>query len=244
MRAVLPGIVCLLLLACSGSEPVEPAPLAPVEDPPELAAARARMVDEQVARIGVTSSLVLQAFRSVPRHAFLPESLWEVAYDDRAVTRPDGETITAPDLSGAMLQSLMLGPESRVLECGTRSGWLTALLAGVAAEVFTVDARPEATGGAIRTLNRLSIKNVRYRTADPILGWPEEGPFDAIVVNGLVPHVPVTLYESLVPGGRIVAPVGDPGRTQTLILSVRGETEPLKTRSILAVRFGMLARPE
>jgi protein-L-isoaspartate(D-aspartate) O-methyltransferase len=239
-------IVLLWLLIAACSETAGPAteePLPPVADPPEMVEAREKMVEEQVKRIGVTAVRVLEAFRRVPRHAFLPEGLWSAAYHDRALRRPDGETITAPDLSGAMLQTLELSAESRVLECGTRSGWLTALLAAAAGEVFTVDARPDASRKARRTLASLSIDNVHFRVGDPLLGCPEEGPFDAIVVNGAVPHVPRNLYESLAQGGRIVAPVGVPGENQTLIVVEQGDPEPRKTRAVLSVRFGLLARP-
>jgi protein-L-isoaspartate(D-aspartate) O-methyltransferase len=200
------------------------------------------MIEEQVRRIGVTSERVVAAMREIDREAFLPPALRPRTWREHAIKRPDGETITAPDLTAAMLQSLDLGPDDLVLECGTRSGWLTALLARLAGRVLTVDARPEATAGARRVHRLLGIENVEYRTADPLAPWPGKGPFDAVVVNGAVPAVPVELYRLLEPGGRLLAPVGVPPESQVLILTVRGDDTPQLTRPVLTVRFGKLAR--
>jgi protein-L-isoaspartate(D-aspartate) O-methyltransferase len=203
------------------------------------------MVKDQIARIGVTDERVLDSFRHVHRHRFLSPGLWSMAYEDRAVRRPDGETLTAPDLTGVMLQSLALTEGARVLECGTRSGWLTALLAhmvGTKGLVCTIDARAPSTERARKMVrDELGFRNVRFLTADPVRGYPEEILFDAVVVNGVVEHIPVNLYLSLRPGGRIVAPVGRPGEPQSLILAIRGDGEPRATRPILTVRFGRLA---
>jgi len=224
----------------STTESAEEAPSGPIPDPPELRAARARMVDTQIRKIGVTSDRILDAMLAMPRHAFLPEESWGAAYDDRSVRRPDGESVTAPDLTGAMLQTLDIADGARVLECGTRSGWITALLASQAAEVLTIDARPEFIEKARNLLARMEIRNVRFRVGDPCAGWPEEGPFDAIVLTGAVPHIPKALYAMLADGGSLLAPVGYPGETQTLIHVVKGNAEPKSTRAILSVRFRAL----
>jgi protein-L-isoaspartate(D-aspartate) O-methyltransferase len=236
MRAVprfRPALI-LLLLACS-----DPPATAPVLD---LDAARERLIDGPVRRMVGDDDRVIEAFRRVHRHRFLPEEMWGEAYEDRALRRPDGETVTAPDLTAGILTTLELTEDAKVLECGTRSGWLTALLATLSGEVFTVDARPDVSERAAALLGELGLSNVRYRVGDPHLGWPEEAPFDAVVINGVVPHIPKDLYRMLVPGGRILAPVGRPGERQSLILSVRGEEEPQKTRAVLTVRFVPLSR--
>jgi protein-L-isoaspartate(D-aspartate) O-methyltransferase len=200
------------------------------------------MIETQVKRIGVRSERVIAVMREIDRAPFLPPELRPRALLEHAIKRPDGETITAPDLTAAMLQSLQLTPDDLVLECGTRSGWLTALLARLAGRVLTVDARPEATAGARRVHELLGLTNIRYRTADPLLGWPGEGPFDAVVVNGAVPAAPVDLYRTLKPGGRLLVPVGAPPEPQVLILTVRGDETPVSTKPVLTVRFGKLAR--
>jgi len=241
-------LLALLAISCGDSgavqspEPVGfiPTPLTP--ETPEKTAARERMIEEQVRRIGVHSERIIQVMSTLDREAFLPPDLRPRALLEHAIRRPDGETITAPDLTAAMLQSLELSPSDLVLECGTRSGWLTALLAGLADRVLTIDARRPATEGAKRVLDMLGIDNVEYRTGDPLEGWSGEGPFDAIVVNGAVPATPIQLYRALKPGGRLLVPVGVPPESQVLILTVRGEETPLKTRPVLTVRFGNLAR--
>ena len=245
------GLILLALICVSCGDPVEPvtpeiigfvpSPLTP--ETPEKTAARDRMIETQVRRIGVDSERVIAVMSVLDREAFLPPALRPRALLEHAIKRTDGETITAPDLTAAMLQSLELTPDDLVLECGTRSGWLTALLARLAGRVLTVDARPEATEGAKRVHEMLGITNIEYRTADPLSDWPGEGPFDAVVVNGAVPAAPVELYRALRPGGRLLVPVGVPPERQVLILTVRGGETPRETRPVLTVRFGKLARP-
>lgn len=248
MRRVLSPILLALLAACGGDPATAPAeppppPVAAAPDTPALAAAREKMIEEQVLPMGVADAAVLRALRTVPRHAFVPASLAPEAYADRALRRPDGEVLPAPGLTAATLAVLDLAPDARILECGTRTGWLTALLATVARDgrVVTVDARPRVQARARGVLAGLGIGNVEYVVADP-LAAPAGGPFDAIVVNGVVPHLPKALYAALVPGGRLLAPVGEPAEPQTLILTVRGTETPRETRPILSVRFGPLPR--
>jgi len=229
-------LLAVLCVACGRAEPV------PVADGPALAAARERLLAERFVPRGIDSEVVFAAFRRVPRAAFLPEELRDRAWEDRAFSRPDGETVTAPFLSAAMLQSLRIGPGSRVLECGTRTGWFTALLAATGARVVTVDPRPAASRRAKTVLDALGLAGVEFRTGDPLAPPPGDEAFDAIVVNGAVRHIPRGLYRRLTPGGRIVAPIGEPGEVQSLIRSVRGEGEPEETRALLTVRFGPLRR--
>lgn len=241
-------LLTLFVTACGGPAEIDsngpvgffPTPLTP--ETPEKTAARERMIEEQVRRIGVKSERVIAVMSSLDREGFLPPDLRPQTLLEHAIKRPDGETITAPDLTAAMLSSLDLSPTDLVLECGTRSGWLTALLARLAGRVLTVDARRPATEGAKRVLDMLGIDNAEFRTGDPMAGWPEEGPFDAIVVNGALPAAPINLYRALKPGGRLLVPVGVPPEPQVLILTVRGEETPRQTRPVLTVRFANLAR--
>jgi protein-L-isoaspartate(D-aspartate) O-methyltransferase len=200
------------------------------------------MVEEQIRPFGVTDERVLAAMGSVLRHEFLPETMWDRAYGPDAVARPDGETVTAPRLTAYVVESLGLDADSRVLECGTRSGWQTAVLAACAGKVVTIDARPEATRDAGRTLTRLGLAQVRLLTGDPLVPPDGEAPFDAVVVNGFVRHVPKALYAALRTGGRIVAPIGTAGEPQTLVRVVKGENDPAETRALLTVRYAPLAR--
>jgi protein-L-isoaspartate(D-aspartate) O-methyltransferase len=226
--------VLLLSVACGSEPPI------PTADGPALAAAREKMIEETFPARGIDSTIVYAAFRRVPRAAFLPPDLRPRAWEDRAFARPDGETITAPFLSAAMLQSLSVEKGSRVLECGTRSGWFTALLAATGASVTTVAPRVTTIEGARRRIDALGLRGVTFRIGDPLSA--PDGEFDAIVVNGAVRHIPRALYARLAPGGRILAPIGEPTEVQTLVLAVRGQGEPRSTRALLPVRFGALRR--
>jgi protein-L-isoaspartate(D-aspartate) O-methyltransferase len=225
-------LLCAAMAACGADAP----PAAGLD------AARERLFTESFERRGIDAPYVYEAFRRVPRAAFLPDDLEGRAWEDRAFRRPDGETVTAPYLSAVMLQYLELDPSSRVLECGTRTGWFTALLAASAEEVVTIDAREDFTAGAREALFGLGLTNVRYVTADPLVPPEGDPPFDAILVNGTVRHIPLPLYRALKPGGRILAPVGENAEVQTLIRSIRGEGEPKETRAVISVRFGPLRR--
>ena len=156
-------LVALFLAAACGSEP--PIPRA---DGPALADAREKLIEESFRPRGIDSEVVFAAFRRVPRAAFLPPDLRPRAWENRAFARPDGETVTAPFLSAAMLQSLAIREGSRVLECGTRSGWFTALLAATGASVTTIDPRATAIEDARRRLTALGLEGVTFRIGDPL----------------------------------------------------------------------------
>jgi protein-L-isoaspartate(D-aspartate) O-methyltransferase len=173
------------------------------------AAAREEMVREQIEARGVRTATVLQAMRKVPRHEFVPESARRFAYDDRPLPIGHGQTISQPYIVALMTELACLTPESRVLEIGTGSGYQAAVLAELAAEVYTIEIVPELARRAEGDLARLGCKNVHLRIGDGYLGWPESVPFDAIVVTAAPEKIPPPLLEQLKVGGRLVIPVGD-----------------------------------
>lgn len=248
MRLPLLTLCAFLLAACGERTPPQSLPAgtkpaaAPAATRSPLATARRELAEGPVRKAGVDDPAVISAVATVPRDRFLPKALRDRAYLDRAVRRPDGETLPQPSLTARMIQALELDRHSKVLLCGTRSGYTAALLSRVAGSVFALDARSAATAAAKRLLHRLHFDNVRFRTADPAAGWPDAGPFDAVLVNGSILHIPKPLYEELVPGGRILVPIGGPRDLQSLILCVRGRREPQSTKAILSVRFGPLKR--
>jgi protein-L-isoaspartate(D-aspartate) O-methyltransferase len=167
------------------------------------------MVREQIEARGVHTAAVLQAMRKVPRHEFVPESARRAAYDDRPLPIGRGQTISQPYIVALMTELARLTPESRVLEVGTGSGYQAAILAEMAAEVYTIEIVPELALHAEGELARLNYKNVHLRTGDGYRGWPELAPFDAIVVTAAPEKIPPPLFEQLKVGGRLVIPVGD-----------------------------------
>jgi protein-L-isoaspartate(D-aspartate) O-methyltransferase len=166
------------------------------------------MVDRQIESRGVRDQAVLSAMRKVPRERFVPESLADLAYDDRPLPIGEGQTISQPYVVATMTEALRLRPNDRVLEIGTGSGYAAAMLSVIAAEVYTIERLEELAASARKRLAELGYSNVHVRYADGSLGWPEHAPYDAIIVTASGPDVPTALLEQLVIGGRLVMPIG------------------------------------
>ncbi len=189
-------------------------------------AERHRMVDRQIAARGVRDPRVLAAMKKVPRHRFIPSQFWDQAYGDYPLPIGEDQTISQPYIVALMSEILELKDTDRVLEVGTGSGYQAAILAELAAQVFTIDRVGSLLAQAERMLDSLGYINIKTRVGDGTLGWPEEMPFEAIIVTAGAPQVPRPLTEQLSLGGRLVIPVGDQW-SQTLTC-VRKTTEGLK----------------
>jgi protein-L-isoaspartate(D-aspartate) O-methyltransferase len=197
---------------------------------------RARMVEEQLRARGIRSESVLRVMGDVPRERFLPPSFQHQAYNDQALPLSQGQTISQPYMVAVMTEALDLQPSHRVLEIGTGSGYQTAVLAGMAAEVFSVERIPELAFKAEETLRGFGGGPVRVKVADGSLGWPEEAPYDAILVTAGAPGVPEPLKAQLAEnGGRLVVPVGD-RFLQELVRVTRNGGE-FESEKLLACRF-------
>jgi len=195
---------------------------------------REDMVATQVAARGVRDERVLAALRRVPRHLFVPPSVAAQAYEDYPLPIGHGQTISQPYIVGFMTEALSLRGGETVLEIGTGCGYQAAVLAEVAARVFTIEIVAPLAAEAAERLRRLGHANVRVRAGDGYLGWPEEAPFDAIVVTAAAPRVPEPLLQQLRDGGRLILPVGE--ETQDLVLVTRHGAR-FEERRVLAVRF-------
>lgn len=189
------------------------------EDP---ARRREQMVAQQIVRRGIRDEAVADAMRRVPREKFVPEGLAEFAYDDSPLPLIEEQTISQPYIVALMSEAMELGADDRVLEIGTGSGYAAAVLGEIVSEVFTIERHPRLADHARQCLEALGYRNVHVRTGDGTLGWPDEAPFDAIVVTAGGPSVPRSLREQLAVGGRLVIPVGE--RVQRL-LRVRRTSE-------------------
>jgi len=201
---------------------------------PELEQDRERMVEEQIVARGVRDPRVLAALRTVPRHEFVPPAERGHAYEDRPLPIGAGQTISQPYIVAVMTELLLLEGDERVLEIGTGSGYQAAVLARLAREVYTIEIVPELATRAEADLRRLGFANVHVRQGDGYRGWPEEAPFDAILVTAAPEHVPKPLVDQLAVGGRLVLPVGD--FYQELVLVTRDELGVHEER-LLGVRF-------
>jgi protein-L-isoaspartate(D-aspartate) O-methyltransferase len=193
-------------------------------DPDEQATRRAHMVDQDLAHRGIRDPAVLAAMGAVPREAFLPEVLADDAYDDCALPIEDGQTISQPYIVAAMAEAAELGPGDRVLEVGTGSGYGAAVLRELADQVVTIERYPGLARSAAANLAILGLTDVVVVEGDGSLGWPEGGPYDAIVVTAASPTVPPALVQQLADGGRLIIPVGARHGAQQLVRVRRAGT--------------------
>jgi|SRR5690348_11691401 protein-L-isoaspartate(D-aspartate) O-methyltransferase len=182
----------------------------------DLAQARERMVVEQLERRGIRDSRVLGAMRHVERDRFIPAELAEHAYEDEPLPIGAEQTISQPYMVALMCEVAALTGGERVLEVGTGSGYAAAVLARLAAEVFSVECIPGLYQRARARFEAMGIQNVHLDCRDGSNGWPEEAPFDVIVVSAAMPGIPRPLLQQLKPEGRLVAPVGEDD-LQTLV---------------------------
>jgi len=169
---------------------------------------RERMVRTQLQARGIADPRVLAAMRKVPRHEFVPADLAARAYEDSALPIGHDQTISQPYVVALMTELAQLGPDGRVLEIGTGSGYQAAVLAEVAKEVYSIEILEPLAIRAEATLRRLGYERVHVRRGDGYRGWPDAAPFDAILVTAAPDTVPPPLLEQLAPGGRLVIPVG------------------------------------
>ena len=166
------------------------------------------MVERQLRCRGILDPRVLQAFLDVPRHLFVPPERLDEAYEDHPIDIGHGQTISQPYMVATMTEVLRLCGGERVLEIGTGSGYQAAILAKLCPAVYTVERLGDLSGRAQALLERLGLANVRFRVGDGTLGWPDEAPFDRIIVPAGGPDVPPSLTAQLGDGGRLAMPVG------------------------------------
>jgi protein-L-isoaspartate(D-aspartate) O-methyltransferase len=171
-------------------------------------AQRESMVRMQLAERGIEDPRVLAALGAVPRHEFVPEDVRHGAYEDHPLPIGEDQTISQPYIVAAMLEHLALQESDRVLEVGTGSGYVTALLSVLCAEVFSVERFATLAASAEARLQRLGSRNVTIRVGDGRMGWPEHAPFNAILVSAATAEAPAPLFEQLAEGGRMIIPVG------------------------------------
>ncbi len=197
---------------------------------------RQAMVAEQIEARGVKDPRVLAAMRSVPRHEFVPAGIRGMAYSDRPLPIGQGQTISQPYIVALMTELAEVESGEKVLEIGTGSGYQAAVLGQLTDAVYTIEILPPLAARAKQTLERLGVTQIRARVGDGYLGWPEQAPFDAILVTAAPDHIPQPLLDQLAEGGVLVIPVGQQGGAQEL-LRLRKTGGKLTTEPVIPVSF-------
>ena len=197
---------------------------------------RNRMVDYQIASRGIKDKNTINAFRKVPRHLFVPESMIELAYNDSPLPIGIGQTISQPYIVALMTELSEPKSDSKVLEIGTGSGYQAAILAELTSHVYSIEIIPELAEQAERRLKALGYNNITIKCGDGYKGWPEFKPFDIIIVTAACNHIPNPLIQQLSENGRMVIPIGEPSEVQDLVL-IEKRNGNITKRVIAKVRF-------
>ncbi len=203
----------------------------------ERAEERLAMVEHQIVGRGIRDPNVLRAMRTVPRHAFVPTNRQRQAYEDYPLPIGEGQTISQPYVVAFMTEALQLDPNAVVLEIGTGSGYQAAVCAEIARRVYTIEIVEPLAKSAAERLRKLGYVNVFVKAGDGYQGWPDRGPFDAIIGTAAAPQVPPALLEQLDRGGRMILPVGDARGFQYLVLITKDAEGMLHRKSVMPVRF-------
>jgi protein-L-isoaspartate(D-aspartate) O-methyltransferase len=200
-----------------------------------LAARKIRLI-MKLRRSGITNTAVLAAIERVPREAFVPQPFLDQAYEDRTLPIGHGQTLSQPQIVALMTQALDVKPSHRVLEIGTGSGYQSAVLALLARTVFTIERYAALQEEAQQRFHELGLRNIHCRVGDGNLGWPEEAPFDRIMLTAAAGAVPPALIDQLGPGGIMVLPLGPERGDQDLVRLARTD-EGIREETLAAVRF-------
>ena len=208
---------------------------------PSRGAEREAMVRDQLAARGVRDPRVLDAMRTVPRHRFVPEALQAQAYSDSPLPIGRGQTISQPYIVAFMAEALGLRGGERVLEVGSGSGYAAAVLSLLAAEVYGIELEQELYDRSLVPIRELGYANVHLRAGDGFRGWPDEAPFDAIILSCAAETIPPPLWEQLAEGGRLIYPEGPAGGFQELVLVVKTREGRREVR-LVPVRFVPMRR--
>jgi protein-L-isoaspartate(D-aspartate) O-methyltransferase len=203
----------------------------------DFAAEREAMVERQIESRGIRDPKILEAFRAVPREAFIAQEYADLAYGDHPLPIEAGQTISQPYIVALMMDAAEIKAGDKVLEVGAGSGYAAAVISRIASRVIAIERKGELVRVARERMQRLGYDNVEIVEGDGTRGWPDGAPFDAIVAAASGSHVPKPWIEQLAEGGRIVMPVGEPNWIQKLVKVTRGPAGKLITEDLGGVRF-------
>jgi protein-L-isoaspartate(D-aspartate) O-methyltransferase len=235
-------IVAILVLAAGAGLSVQLRGRQPTPSQDSYANARARLVADGIVGLGIDDPAVIETMGRVPRHRFVPDEYLAEAYENHPLPIGYGQTISQPYIVALMTQEASIEKGDRVLEIGTGSGYQAAVLADLGAIVYSIELIAPLSDSATKRLAELGYANVHVRQADGYNGWPDEAPFDAIVVTAAPDHVPQPLLAQLKVGGVMVIPVGPVGGYQELWSIRRTAEDKYESSSLGGVRFVPLLR--
>jgi protein-L-isoaspartate(D-aspartate) O-methyltransferase len=198
---------------------------------------RERMVDEQIEGRGIRNPDILRALRDTPRHLFVPADVQPYAYSDQPLPIGFGQTISQPYIVALMTELLEPRKRDQVLEIGTGSGYQAAVLARLSRRVYSIEIVPELAKLAGERLAGMRIRNITVRQGDGYKGWPDQAPFDRIILTAAPPEIPQALLDQLSRGGRLVAPVGESPFAQVLVVVEKTASGEIRRRSVAPVAF-------
>ena len=200
------------------------------------------MVEKQIERRGVKDPRVLKVMRETPRHRFISPHLEKLAYNDGPLPIGEGQTISQPYIVALMTELLELKGDEKILEIGTGSGYQAAVLSPLVSEVFTIEIVKTLVDSAVVLLDKLGYKNVATRWGDGYKGWPDQAPFEGIIVTAAPDKIPQLLIDQLQIGGRLVIPIGT--RRQELKIITKHEDGTIQSKNIIPVRFVPMVHPK
>ena len=203
----------------------------------DFAAEREAMIERQIKGRGITDTAIPDAFRAVPREAFVGTDYARLAYGDHPLPIDAGQTISQPYIVALMIEAAQIGPGDSVLEVGAGSGYAAAVMSRIAAQVVGIERQSDLVSITAERLRRLGFDNVRIVEGDGTRGWARGAPYDAILAAASGSHVPDSLVGQLKTGGRLVMPIGDPGGPQHLVRIVKQADGSLARSNLGAVRF-------
>lgn len=222
-------IVFFMLFSCGQKQSIN------IESEEMYEKMRLTMVREQIERRGVKNKNVLDAIRKVPRHKFVPVHLQKYAYADEPLPIGEDQTISQPYIVAFMTEQLQLKPGYKVLEIGTGSGYQAAILGEISDSVFTIEIVDVLAQRAKETLENLGYKHIFVKSGDGYKGWPEQAPFDAIIITAAPTKIPQPLVKQLKIGGRMILPLGE--YSQELVLLEKNNEKDVTKKPLLPVRF-------
>lgn len=204
-------------------------------DEAHYALQRTAMVQQQLRPREIRDPAVLAAMEAVPRHCFLSPAWQDRAYEDNAVPIDCGQTISQPYIVALMSQLAKIGSQSRVLDVGAGSGYQSAVLAEMGAEVYAIEILPELADAAAERLRRLGYHDVHLRQGDGYAGWPSAAPFDAILIAAAAPRIPEPLLQQLAVGGRLILPIGAGAQVLQCVRKI--QADEFEARNVATVQF-------